>query len=114
MEGVPYCFTLAGCQNPPLPVVDQGWLSAAVERQTLDRLSHRRCVCVCVCVCVFVCVCACVRACVRVCILLENACIFTLAHTEADANEDVGQLYSRADVCALIWRRAANCGVVIH
>lgn len=95
METVPYCFTLAGCQNPPLPVVDQGWLSAAVERKHLTSSLSEDCVCVCV-------------------YPLEYACIFMLAYTEADANEDVRQLYNRADVCALIWLSATRCGVVIH
>lgn len=35
MKVVPYCFTLAGCQNPPLPVVDQSRLNTAVERKHL-------------------------------------------------------------------------------
>lgn len=45
MKVVPYCFTLAGCQNPPLPVVDQGRLSAAVERKPLtSSLTEDGCV----------------------------------------------------------------------
>lgn len=41
-EMVPYCFPLAGCQNPPLPVVDPGGLSAAVGRKhlTSSRTEH--------------------------------------------------------------------------
>ena len=70
MKVVSYCYTLAGYQNPPLPVVAQSWITAVIRRK---HSSDKR---------LFVCV---------------------LAYTEADANEDVCQLYSWADVCALIW-----------
>lgn len=62
-------FTLAGCQNSPLPVVDQDWLTTAVDREHLRSLLT-----VCVCVCVI-------------------PCIFMLAYTEAGTNEDTHQLY---------------------
>lgn len=85
MKVVRYCFTLAGCQNPPLPVVDPGRLN---ERKPLTSSLTED-------VCVY-------------------ACIFVLAYTQADANEDVRRLYNRADVCILIRLAAAHCGAVIH
>lgn len=94
MKVIPYCFTLAGCQNTPLPVVDQGWLTAAMKRKHLTSSLTED-----VCVCVYP---------------LEHPCIFMLAYTEADVNEDVRQLYNWADVCALIWFSAAHWRVVIH
>lgn len=66
----PYCFTLAGCQNPPLPVVEKVGLGAAAERKRLTSSLTED-------VCVY---------------SLECACIFiTCLH---DANEDVRQLYN--------------------
>lgn len=45
----PYCFTLAGCQNPPLPVVEKVGLGAAAERKRLtSSLTEDVCVCVCI------------------------------------------------------------------
>lgn len=68
-------------------MVEKVGLGAAVERKRLTSSLIED-----VCVCVY---------------SLEYACIFMLAYTEADANEDVCQLYNWADV----W---AHRGVVIH
>lgn len=33
MKVVSYCYTLAGYQNPPLPVVPQSWITAVIRRK---------------------------------------------------------------------------------